>query len=82
LIILKEIVLKRQKTLELIKEFCTLVHDELYYLDQKEEIEISRDWSMPEKLDSYELTLFKNVLPIHLSRSPLIFTFNPLFDIY
>jgi hypothetical protein len=70
LIILKEIVLKRQKTLELIKEFCTLVHDELYYLDQKEEIEISRDWSMPEKLDSYELTLFKNVLPIHLSRSP------------
>lgn len=66
--ILKETVTKRQKSLELVKEFLTLVNDELYFLDQKEEIELSRDWSMPEKLDSFELTLFKNV-PYYLTPS-------------
>ncbi len=41
------------------KDLVELINNELTVLDQKEELELSRDWSSPGKLDSAELKRFK-----------------------
>ena len=68
------IILKRflfvllKKNLELVKynfedlyEFMKLVNDELRYLNELELVELNRDWSQPNKLNSSELFKYKKV---------------------
>jgi len=57
-----------KKNLELVKynfedlyEFMKLVNDELRYLNELELIELNRDWSQPNKLNSSELLKYKKV---------------------
>ena len=51
----------RQKCLEKLRQFVKAVSDELTYLNRIEEIELTRDWSSPNKLNSVELKKHKNV---------------------
>jgi hypothetical protein len=62
------IVVLLKKNLELVKynfedlyEFMKLVNDELRYLNELELIELNRDWSQPNKLNSSELFKYKKV---------------------
>jgi len=41
--------------LESLSEFIRLVHDELQYLNEMEDVEVNRDWSQPGKLNESEL---------------------------
>ena len=60
-----------------LKDFIKQINDEIYYLDQKEEIELSRDWSQPNKLDSSMLKQYKKNLDYELERR-LKININPL----
>ncbi len=57
----------RIKCLHQMKDLVELVNNELTILDQKEEIELSRDWSSPSKLHSSELKNFKVKLDCELN---------------
>ena len=50
-----------KKYLEELNEFLRMVHDELHYLNQIEDLELNRDWSQPNKLKSNELLKHKQV---------------------
>ena len=43
------------------KDFVKSVNEELHFLDEKEEIELTRDWSTPSKLESANLLNYKKV---------------------
>lgn len=49
------------KCLKQLEELIKLVNDQLYRLDQIEEIELTRDWSSPHKLSYSSLQAHKNV---------------------
>ena len=44
-----------------LKDFVKSVNEELHFLDEKEEIELTRDWSTPSKLESTNLLNYKKV---------------------
>ncbi len=44
-----------------LKDFVKSVNEELHFLDEKEEIELTRDWSTPAKLESANLLNYKKV---------------------
>jgi hypothetical protein len=50
------------KCLKHLEEFVKLVNEELYHLDQIEELELTRDWSSPNKLSFSSLQTHKKVL--------------------
>lgn len=45
-----------------------LVNDELRYMNEIEDIELNRDWSQPNKLNSNELIQYKKVNFLLISR--------------
>lgn len=45
-----------KNNLESLGEYIRLVHDELHYINQMEDVELNRDWSMPAKLNYSELS--------------------------
>lgn len=49
------------KCLKQLEEFVKLVNEQLYRLDQIEEIELTRDWSSPHKLNFSSLQAHKKV---------------------
>ncbi|CAF0712702.1 unnamed protein product [Brachionus calyciflorus] len=59
---------QRLKSLNQLKDFVKQINDEMFYLDQKEEVEINRDWSSPSKLDSSSLKQYKKNLDYELER--------------
>ena len=78
-----------------LKDFVKSVNDELHYLDEKEVIELNRDWSSPNKLNSSSLVNFKknleselnarlidNIEPIMLLGQALISDKHPASNIY
>lgn len=44
------------------------MNEEIFYLDQKEQLELNRDWSNPDKLDSFTLKQYKKNLDYDLER--------------
>lgn len=50
------------KCLKQLEEFVKLVNEQLYRLDQIEELELTRDWSSPHKLSYSSLLAHKKVL--------------------
>lgn len=62
------------KCLKQLEEFVKLVNEQLYRLDQIEELELTRDWSSPHKLSYSSLLAHKKV------RTFLAFNFQ--FDIF
>ncbi len=52
----------RRKALEQFRDFLNVIHVELDYLSKLEQIEMNRDWSMPNKMDSASLKQYKQVV--------------------
>lgn len=50
------------KCLKQLEEFVKLVNEQLYRLDQIEELELTRDWSSPHKLSHSSLTSHQKTL--------------------
>ena len=53
--------MNRVKALDQLKEYALQVKTELQFINNKEELEISRDWSTPQKIDSFKLNVYKQV---------------------
>jgi hypothetical protein len=51
----------RKKSLEQLRDFVKLINEEMRFLEQKEEVEVTRDWSSPSKLNSSQLKKYKTV---------------------
>lgn len=58
-------------------DFVKQINDEIFYLDQKEQIELNRDWSNPSKLKSSSLKQYKKNLDYELERR-LVVNVNPI----
>jgi Cys-tRNA synthase (O-phospho-L-seryl-tRNA:Cys-tRNA synthase) len=50
-----------QNSLDSLIEFNKLIQDELKYISEMEDIELTRDWSQPKKLKSSDLIQHKMV---------------------
>lgn len=62
---------QRLKLLNQYNDFIKQVNEEIFYLDQKEQLELNRDWSSPNKLDSFSLKQYKKNLDYDLERRML-----------
>lgn len=58
-------------------DYVKQINDEIFFLDQKEQIELSRDWSSPNKLDSSNLKQYKKNLDYELEKR-LVININPI----
>ncbi len=47
--------------MEQLRDFVKLINEEMRFLEQKEEVEVTRDWSSPSKLNSSQLKKYKTV---------------------
>jgi hypothetical protein len=51
----------RKKSLEQLRDFVRSINEEMAFLGGKEEVELTRDWSSPSKLNSSTLKKYKIV---------------------
>ena len=64
-LILKNKLKNEKQNFEDLYEFLKLMNEELRYMNEIEDVELNRDWSQPNKLNSDELFKYKKVKIIY-----------------
>ena len=62
-----------RSNLDSLNEFIKLVHDELHYINEMEDVELNRDWSQPGKLSASELVKHRKQIESTLSNKKMAY---------
>lgn len=62
-----------RSNLDSLNEFIKLVHDELHYINEMEDVELNRDWSQPGKLNASELIKHRKQIESTLSNKKMAY---------
>lgn len=63
-----------KNNLELLLEYVKLVHEELHFINQMEDVELNRDWSVPAKLNYSELREHRKQVETSLANRQMNYT--------